>query len=233
MAMANDTFWDQSCHVSVTHKMRTDAANWTTHRSACRTAPEASNPDNVAGIAPSTSRFSGWPYRAPTYPACPASPAGPERTIRIGRARKGISWRAGAARAPTIGATCHGTSAGEKGREKNVGDKNRRRAPINSADARRSTCQTCPYARIPYPGCFEMRAMGNSTWECALARGRYSRQFSERVSNKILKEMWNFSKVLRTRKRQGKIKLQNDLQVQLLRVVISTVTTTRYHPGKI
>lgn len=208
-----------------------------THRSACRIAPEASTPGNVAGIAPSTSKSSGWPCRAPACPASPASPAGPGRTSRIGRARRGISWRAGAAGAPTTGATCHGTSAGGKSERKRMKeDKNRRRAPINSgwcAPKYATRVNVSVYApRIP--GMLRKRGR----WGIRRAsvrgrgRGRYSRQFPERVSNKILKEMWNFSKVLRTRKRQGKIKLQNDLQVQLLRVVISTVTTTRYRPGE-
>lgn len=80
------------------------------HRSVCRTAPVASTLDNVAGIAPSTNRSSGWLCRAPACPAYPAFLVDLGRTIRIGRERREIAWPAEIAAAPTTGATCHETS---------------------------------------------------------------------------------------------------------------------------
>lgn len=173
------TILESKSFLLISCMLNTDACS--TYRWVCRTAPAASTLDNVAGNAPWTSRFLGWSCRAPACPACPASPAGLGRTIRIGRSRRGNAWPAGAARALTIGATCHGTSADTWWRKKGMIKKIAvvPRALLFYAKRARAIRDMCSRARVYTIYCIlgtlvpgDTRAMKNLT--CA----RYIRQFS-------------------------------------------------------
>lgn len=76
-----------------------------THRSACRTGPVASIPDNVVEIAPSTSKSLKWLCIAPAYPVCPLSPVYPEWTIHIERPPRVAAYPATTTAASTTATT--------------------------------------------------------------------------------------------------------------------------------
>ena len=76
-----------------------------TYRSACRTGPVVSIPDNVVEIAPSTSKSLKWLCIAPAYPVCPLSPVYPEWTIHIERPPRVAAYPATTKAASTTATT--------------------------------------------------------------------------------------------------------------------------------